>query len=73
MTLPRTIVPGFESGQRGNAPASRHRAPRGGAPHIATPRGDAPLGEDGTPRKRRRRRSGRGSGKPAAGGSPHGG
>jgi ATP-dependent RNA helicase RhlE len=80
MELPRTIVPGFECGRAGDAPAARHhRAPRSGgpprhapprgdAPRGDAPRGDAPRGDDGAPRKRRRRRSGRSSGKPAAAG-----
>jgi ATP-dependent RNA helicase RhlE len=59
--LPRTIVPGFDCGQTGGAPASPRRAPRSGPP-----RGDAPRSEDGGPPRRRRRRSGRGSRRSAA-------
>jgi ATP-dependent RNA helicase RhlE len=65
MELPRTTVPGFDCGRTGEAQAARHRAPpRSGA----SPRGDAPRNEGSGAPKRRRRRSGRGSGRPAAAG-----
>ena len=63
MELPRTFLPGFESGHTGEAPTGRHRAPRGGAPRGGesrggesrghAPRGRAPRGDaprEGAPR-----------------------